>query len=455
MPKMQPINRLKGFRDILPEDSHYWDFAISVIESVAQGAGLEKIEVPMLEKSDLFLRSVGEETDVVSKEMYVFDGSKNKGTSGKKDKEEQSQLALRPELTAGIVRAYIENGMQVWPKPVSLYTIGRCFRHENPQSGRFREFTQCSVEIFGESDPTIDANTIGVSWQMLTDMRITSAEININSMGCSVCRPRIKKILTDFFKKKESKLCDDCKKRLKKNPLRILDCKNEKCQALIAVAPLMIENICEDCKGHFMSVLEYLDEMGVPYNLAPNLVRGFDYYNRTVFEIITKNDTKRQNALGGGGRYDCLVEELGGEMTPAIGFGLGIDRIVEHLKTENIRVPKPKSKINVYVIHLGEESKKIALQIVKNLRKIGISVGMAVGKDTIKAQMKAADKVNALFSVIIGQREAVTNVALVRDMRDGIQETVELKELTERVFNMVEERKAEEEDYRKNKKIKK
>ena len=452
--KQQPINKLKGFKDILPEDWVYWGFAISTIEDMVLSGGFERIETPILEKGELFEKSVGEETDIVGKEMYLFDTTKMGGASKEKNKEKGENLvAMRPEYTAGIVRAYIENGMQVWPKPISLYSYGKCFRHENPQSGRYREFMQFNGEIFGELDPAIDAGMIALLWDVFQKLKISDIELNINSIGCQECRPKTKKILVEYFKKKQGKLCEDCKKRLKKNPLRILDCKNEKCQGVISASPLMVDNICEECRNHLMAVLEYLDEMGVAYNLVPTLVRGMDYYSRTVFEFSLAGE-KRQNALGGGGRYDYLIEQMGGESTPAIGFALGLDRITDHLKNNNVKIPKVKSKCNVFIIQLGEDAKKIALKKVKEFRKLGLSTGMAIGKDTIKAQLKAADKVNALFAVIIGQREAVTNCALIRDMRDGVQETVELDDLNVRVFNMVEERIKEEEEYSRKMKLK-
>jgi histidyl-tRNA synthetase len=260
-------------------------------------------------------------------------------------------------------------------------------------------------------------------------------------------------MMTEFFKKKQAKLCEDCKKRLKKNPLRILDCKNEKCQNIVAGAPISVDNICEDCKTHFMSVLEYLDEAGVPYNLSPNLVRGLDYYSRTVFEISVE-ENKRQNSLAAGGRYDYLMEYMGGEPMPGIGFGIGIDRVVDFLQINSAKIPKIKSKCNVFMVQLGDQAKKIAIKKTRELRELGLSTGMAVGKDTIKSQLKAADKVNALFSVIIGQREAITGAALIRDMRDGVQETVELDDLNERLLNMVDERTKEEEEYGKKVKTK-
>ena len=283
MSKKEVYARLKGFRDILPEDWVYWSYAISIMEDLTQASGFERIEVPTIEKMNLYVRGVGEDTDIVSKEMYYFDASKLGAKDKRKDKEE-ALVAIRPEFTAGIVRAYLENGMQTWPKPISLYTYGKCFRHENPQSGRYRELSQFDVEMFGEEDPVIDAHVITLLYEIFKKLQIKDIEVHINSIGCRECRPKIKKMQTEFFKKKQTKLCEDCKKRLKKNPLRILDCKNEKCQSVVAGAPVAVDNICEDCKKHFMSVLEFLDEAEVPYNLTPNLARGLDYYNRTVFE---------------------------------------------------------------------------------------------------------------------------------------------------------------------------
>lgn len=452
MPKtQQQITRLRGFRDITPEDWPWWDFVLSTAEEVALCAGFERIELPILEKNELFNRSVGEETDIVSKEMYSFDTSKMNNGVRKRGKEGEL-VSLRPELTASIARAYIENGMHTLPKPLSLFSIGKCFRHENPQAGRYREFTQFDAEILGEANPAIDANIIAVLWALVQKLKISELRLDVNSIGCRECRTRIKKLLADYFKRKQSKICEDCKSRLKKNPLRILDCKADKCQNIIASAPLIIDNICEECKNHFMAVLEYLDEMEIPYNLTPNLVRGLDYYNRTVFEI-SSGEAKRTSSFGGGGRYDYLIEELGGESTPAIGFALGMDRIVDWLRDNNVKIPRTRSRVNVYVMHLGEEAKKIALRLIKDLRSINLSSGMAIGKDSLKAQLRAADKTNALFSIIVGQREAIGKIALIRDMRDGVQETVEIGDVVQKIYKMVTERKKElEEEY--GKKIK-
>ena len=331
MAKLQQTTRLKGFRDILSDDWEYWDYVLRVSREVVQTAGFDRIEIPTLEKASLFNKSVGEETDIVMKEMYVFDTSKMGEKKVTKKEKEDALVALRPELTAGIVRAYIENGMHTMPKPVSLYTIGKCFRHDKPQAGRYREFTQFDVEVFGKSESIIDANLISVFWGIFEKLKVKDLELHINSIGCSECRPKTRKILTEFLKRKQNKLCEDCKKRLKKNPLRILDCKNEKCQTIAASAPIAIDSVCEDCKNHFMAVLEYLDDMEIPYSLTPTLVRGLDYYNRTVFEITSKNE-KRQNALGGGGRYDYLIERMGGDSTSAIGFAIGLDRLAEYMK---------------------------------------------------------------------------------------------------------------------------
>ncbi|MFA7308510.1 MAG: histidine--tRNA ligase [Patescibacteria group bacterium] len=451
MAKIQPINRLKGFQDITPEDTPYWDFVTDTLETGMLSAGFDRIETPILERADLFDRGVGPDSDIVNKEMYSFDTAKMAGKD-KKATKDGTIVSLRPELTAGVVRAYIEHGMQILPKPVALFTMGRCFRHENPQAGRYREFTQFGAEIFGEIDPLIDALLISNLWQTMNRLGIPNLVLNVNSLGSREDRPKIKKALTEYFKKKESKLCDDCKKRLKKNPLRILDCKEDKCQTIVSSAPAIVDLMSDDCRTHFMTVLEHLDDMEIPYNLMPTLVRGLDYYSRTVFEFSTKDDHRRTASLGGGGRYDYLVEELGGPETPAIGFGVGVDRIVDFLKTNLIKIPKPKSRVSVYVVHLGEESKKLALGAVMALRKLDISTGVAIGRDTLKGQLKAADKVGALYTVIIGQREAMHNVAMIRDMRDGIQETVDISDLAEKLYHMVKLRTREEEDY--GKKIK-
>uniref|UniRef100_A0A7C4M1G4 Histidine--tRNA ligase n=1 Tax=candidate division CPR3 bacterium TaxID=2268181 RepID=A0A7C4M1G4_UNCC3 len=454
MPKIQQTNKIKGTRDVMPDESLYWNYALNVTEEVVLSAGVDKIETPILEKFEIYEKIFKDENESILNSIYSFEPAKSDGSKKKKGSKEEGTFSLRPEIIPGIARMYIENNMQSWTKPLSLYTIGKCFKNDNSQTGRNKEFNQMAVEIIGEEDPMIDANIISLAWDITRKLKIDDAEIHINSMGCPDCRPKIKKSLNEYFKKKQSKLCDDCKKKMKKNTIGILACKNEKCQNTIASAPLSIDNICDDCKKNFMSVLEYLDEMGVIYNLAPNLVRENDYHNKTVFEISIGQERKH-TLLGGGGRHDHLIERLGGEQTPAIGLEINIDLLAEYIKSNNIKIPKNKSKVNVFIIQLGESAKKIAIKKAKELRKLGISTGIAIGKDTIKAQLKSAEKVNALFSIIIGQREAVTNTSLVRDMRDGVQETIELDDLNVRIFNMVEERIKEETEYTKKMRMKK
>lgn len=436
----------------MPEDWPYWGYVYNVIEEVVLSAGIDRVDTPILEKNDLFVHTLSEEGEDFSKDFYSFDIGKISNDKKKKSDKTDGLTTLRPEITSGIIRMYIENNLSAFPKPISLYAIGKCFRNDNAQVGKYREFNQLSVEIIGAEDPLIDANLISLMWDIGQKLKIANLEAHINSVGCNECRPRIKKMLSEYFKKKQNKLCENCKKKIKKNPLGILSCKNDKCESVIAGSPLTIDNICEECKKHFTSVLEFLDEMGIAYNLSPNLVRDYDYYNRTVFDFTIGE--KKQGFIGGGGRYDGLIERLGGEISPAVGFAVNLDLLAEYVKNNGIKIPKIKSKVNVFVIQLGEDAKKIAIKKTKEIRKLGISTGIAIGKDTIKAQLKSADKVNALFAVIIGQREAVTGTALVRDMRDGVQETVELEDLNHKVFNLVEERIKEEEAQVKRQRLK-
>lgn len=445
MPKQALPSKIKGTRDILTEDWIYSSHVFNVVEEVVLSAGVDRIDIPILEKKSLYGRVFGEENENILKTIYSFDPSKIDGGRKKRGEKGEEPIALRPEMHSGFARMYIENNLQALPKPLSYYAMGRCFQNVNPQVGRFKELNQLAVEIIGDEDPLLDANLISLAWNLVKKLKIEGFEVQINSIGCNECLPKIKKSLSDFFKKKQSKLCEECKKKTKKDPLGILACKNEKCVSASSSAPLTLDGICENCKKHFMSVLEYLDEVGISYNLSPNLVKEYNYYNRTVFDFSLGHDKKHQNVIGEGGRMDYLIENLGGDAVPNIGLSINIDFLAEYIKNNGIKIPKPKSKVNVFIIQLGESAKKIAIKKAEEIRRLGVSTGIAIGKDTIKAQLKSAEKVGSLFTVIIGQREAVTNTALIRDMRDGVQETVELGDLNHKIFNMVEERIKEEE----------
>jgi len=407
----KPVS-LRGMHDILPQDQIYWDKIRSNIKRMAGNFGYQRIDTPILEKANLFERSVGEGTDIVDKEMYTF---RTKG----KDK-----VTLRPELTASIVRAYIERGLSRWPKPVKLYSIGPIFRYEKPQAGRYREHYQIDFEVFGRMDPLLDAQMILLVDIILKKIGIKDYQLLVNSIGCPKCRKSYLKQLVNYFKPYKSRLCADCQRRLTKNPLRILDCKQEKCQPFIEGAPQIINSLCEECHDHFKSMLEYLDELELQYVINPSLVRGLDYYNRTVFEFVPNPVKGESNAsLAGGGRYDGLVKKLGGKKTPAIGFGMGMERLVLELKKSHPLEQKEKKNL-IFLIQLGELGKMKSLKLLSGLQKAGISVTESFGKDSIKSQLKIADKIGARLALIIGQKEALESTVIIRNMHTGSQKIV-------------------------------
>lgn len=414
----------RGMHDILPGDAFYWDRVEQAVKDTAAFYGFEHIETPILENADLFIRGVGEATDIVEKEMYVL---KTRGGD---------RLALRPEMTAPVMRAYIENGLSRVSQPFRVYYFGPAFRHENPQAGRYREFYQMGFEtIGGESDPVYDAEVIVAGARFLEALKLRNLAIQVNSIGCKVCRPNYRKKLQDFYRKeintvkKNKVVCKDCERRLETNPLRLLDCKSEICQSLKTQAPSILDNLCFLCRQHLKGVLEYLDEVGLPYSLNPYLVRGLDYYSRTVFELFSDQSDL---ALMGGGRYDYLGEILSGKLIPAVGAAAGIERIIEVIKSNNLlSFKRPAEK--VFILHVGDLAKKKAFALVEEFRKENIKVGTALGKDSLQAQLKAADKEGAMLAIIIGQKEVYEESIIIRDMQTGGQETILVKKAAEEI----------------------
>ena len=423
--KTAPVRAVKGMRDILPQEWLVWNHVLDVSEKLCRDFGFGKIEVPILERTELYERGVGQTTDIVEKEMFSF---KTRGGD---------EVSLRPEGTAGVVRAYIENGMNKWSQPVKLYYTGPMFRYEKPQAGRYREHHQFGFEIFGGEGSVIDAQVIYLAWKIFQKIGIKDISIQINSIGCEDCRNNYKKLLVDYYGMKVNKLCVDCKRRLVKNPMRLLDCKEDKCMQVSSSAPQIIDHLCEDCHNHFKNVLEFLDELEIPYVLNPNLVRGLDYYTRTVFEIWSNGEESesRQSSFGGGGRYDNLVKYLGGEDTPAIGFSFGIERIVEKIIKDGLN-PKIKLTKKVFLIQLGNAARKKVLKLFDKLIDSNISVAESVGRGSIKSQLKMANKLNSKLALIIGQKEAIDNTVIIRDMESGMQEIV----VTEDIITEVKRR---------------
>ncbi len=431
--RQMKFQRPRGMRDILPEDMTYYDYIYRTTENILRSYDFARMETPIVEDIGLFARAIGESTDIVSKEIFSL---KEKG-GGK--------LALRPEFTAGLVRAYIENGMSSRPQPVKLYSLGPLFRAERPQAGRYRQFNQIDFEVFGAEKAAIDAQVIQITWRLFERLGINDTVIQLNSVGCPECRPAYRQQLLDYYRPYANKLCADCKKRLKANPLRVLDCKEEKCQRVAANAPQIFDNLCDDCHTHFKQLLEILDELDIPYMLNGKIVRGLDYYRRTVFEIWPAEDKKSelaQSAFGGGGRYDGLFELLGGQPTPGIGIGLGVERIILEMKERGIE-PPARSAPTVFLAQLGEKAKKQSFRIFENLYKAGIDTLESVGRDSLKSQLKQAEKKGVFFTLILGQKESVDDTMIVRDMETGVQEVISQEGLIKYLKERMEIREKE------------
>lgn len=433
-----------GMHDILPHEQPWYQAVEKKVEDIARFYRFDKIETPILEETELFTKGVGQSSDVVEKQMYTF---RTKGGDS---------VTLRPEGTAPVVRSYIQHGMIALPSPVKLYYNEPFFRYERPQRGRLREFHQIGFEVFGENSPAIDGELIQIAYVILKEVGLNDLRIEVNSIGDSFCRPYYKKLLANYFRNRAAGFCFDCKRRLKVNPLRIFDCKEEKCIQIRSQAPQIVDHLCQDCHAHFKGLLEILDEIEIPYELNPFLVRGLDYYTKTVFEIFFVKETGKakegeatnsegsrvadqqasemaaQEALAGGGRYDNLVRLLGGKDSPAVGFAAGVERIVAHMKEENVVLPKIQEPA-LFLAQLGDSAKKKSLRILEELRKAKIPTAESIGKNSLKSQLHLADKLSVKFTIIIGQEEVLHNSAILREMDSGSQETVSLDKLVEEI----------------------
>ena len=431
MSKKLKFQKPTGTRDILPGEEKYFQKVYDVCENIAKFYGFNQITTPILEQTELFSKGTGISTDIVQKQMY------NLRTKG------GDLLTLRPEFTPGIVRAFIEQGMQSFPQPVKLYSKGPLFRYEHSQAGRYRQFNQFNLEIIGEGDPILDTQIIQIFYHILKELKIKNLIIEVNSIGDSQCRSYYKKLLTNFLKSRESALCADCRRRLKINPLRILDCEEEKCQRIISQAPQMIDHLCEECRHHFKRVLEFLDEVELPYSLNPYLVRGLDYYTKTVFEIFSQSAKKTEDkeplpkiTLAAGGRYDGLVKLLGGEDTKAVGGAMGVERVISVMKAQGVKVSKPANPF-VFLAQLGNTAKGKTLKLLEDFRNAKISVAESLGRDSLKAQLKIADRVDAKYAVLLGQKEALEGTAIIRDMKTGRQETVKFEKTIKEIKKLL------------------
>lgn len=416
----------KGIPDILPTDQKYIEFITDIVTKRSYSYGFEKINLPIFEDSRLYQKGTGLSTDVVQKEMYEISRTNN----GENEKDEEKiKYCLRPEFTPGVVRAYLEHAMFTKPQPVKLLSIGELFRHDKPQKGRFRQFNQFNLEIIGNNDPLTDALLILMIWQIYKDLNLhNEIVIEINNVGCSKCQPIIRKKILENLENVQNKLCPICQSRLYTNPLRILDCKNSSCRKQVESIPHIIDLVCTNCRKHFMSVLEFLDELRVPYDLNSYLVRGFDYYTSTTFEIIDKKDPKKLASLGGGGRYDNLIRLYSGQNIPAIGFAGGIERTIDKLKEINIKLPE-KNKTDIFIVQLGPKAKKYALNLISELTEKKYHVSCALGKNTLSSQLKAANKIKAKLAIIIGQREMLDKTVIIKDMVETTQEIIEQKDI--------------------------
>lgn len=414
------LQALRGMRDILPDEQPYWERVRKTLTHAAQEYGFQRIDTPLVEFSHLFTRSIGDETDIVRKEMYTF------MTRG------GDKVSLRPEFTAGIARAFIQHGMGILPKPVRLFSIGPVYRYDRPQEGRYREFWQGNFDMFGESDPILDAQIIQLAHRVVQQLGLKNIEFQVNSIGTMESRRAHKKALTRYFEAQKNKLCQSCRDRFTTNPLRVLDCKEDKCVQLSACAPQSLDYLDEESRDHFKRSLEYLDELELPYVINTQMVRGLDYYTKTVFEIWSSDDDGKKYSLGGGGRYDGLIQSLGGEATPAIGFALGIDRIVLEMKRTQVK-PHQEPKSRVFLAQLGNMAKKKSLKLFSELEKNGILTAESFGRGSLKSQLRVANRLGVEVTIIIGQKEALDDTAIVKDMLSGTQETV----TRERLFDAV------------------
>ncbi len=411
---MNKYSRPTGTLDILPEEQPYWEYLRTSLTDIALRYGFTRIDTPMFEETVLFTRGLGEETDAVDKEMYAF---KDKG---------DHDIALRPEFTAGVMRAYIENGMQVLPKPIKLYSIGPAFRYERPQAGRFRQFYQFNAEIIGVQDPLADLEIMLLAWEIYEAFGFQKLSFQLNSTGCPNCRPQYVTDLQAHYHTHYAEICEDCERRIETNPLRVLDCKKEQCQSVIQSAPKMLQNLCDDCAAHIKTLRGYLDHLDKPYTINHKLVRGLDYYTKTVFEVWAEG-IGAQAAVCGGGRYDGLIALLGGRPTPGVGFAAGMERAVMVMQDQNISVPSLPSP-PVFIAFLGKASRKHAVKLLTELRQAGI--GTQIGMSgSLRSQLRQADKHGARVTLIIGGDEIAQGVVTFRNMIDGNQKSVARAEI--------------------------
>jgi histidyl-tRNA synthetase len=423
---MSEINRaVKGTNDLLPFDSYKWQFVENKMLETARLFGFSEIRVPVFEHTEVFKRSVGDTTDVVQKEMYTFD-----------DKGGRS-ITLRPELTAGVIRSVIENGLLNGPLPLKVCYIGGCYRYEKPQAGRLREFHQFGVECVGASAPNADAEVIALAKQVLDNIGIEKISLEINSIGCPECRKNYQNALKEYFKANIDTLCGTCKDRLERNPMRILDCKSPICKELCENAPVVIDYLCDECEEHFTAVKKHLDAANIKYTVNPHIVRGLDYYTRTVFEFVS-GDIGAQSTVCGGGRYDGLIGQMGGQPTASLGFAMGIERLMMVLEAQQTELPKPAT-CNLYIAAMGENASLKATELCNNLRIDGFKVQTDICGKGLKPQMKFANKIGATFTLVLGDNELEIGKANLKNMQTGEQREINLADLSDELFKALNE----------------
>ena len=403
----------KGTKDMLPQDAYKWHFVENKFREIAKFYGMREIRTPMFEHTDLFLRGVGDTTDIVQKEMYTFNDKGNRS------------ITLKPEGTSPVVRAFIENRLFNEAQPTKLYYAIPCFRYENVQKGRLRQFHQFGTEVFGSKEPSMDAEVIAFAMEFLKSLGLKSLSLNINNLGCPNCRPKYNEALKKFLEENYDDLCGLCQSRFEKNPMRILDCKNKNCGEITKNAPIILDYMCEECDTHFTEVKKYLDALNILYTVDPGIVRGLDYYTKTIFEILNDDFT-----VCGGGRYDRLIEQLGGPEMPAVGFGLGIERLLLTLQNEGIEIPN-EGLYDLYIGARGEDGKLASFKLANALRTRGIKTEINHMGRSLKAEMKYANKIGAKFTVVLGDDELQTGNAKLKRMSDGEQFEVNLNNIEE------------------------
>lgn len=412
-------NAPRGTKDILPDTVGDWNYVEGEIRELCRRFGYSEIRTPIFEHTELFQRGIGEGTDVVDKEMYTFT-----------DRGERS-ITLRPENTASAVRAYLQNKLYAQSNLVKLFYIGSMFRYDRPQAGRMREFHQFGVEALGEANPAVDAEVILLAMNLLEDLGLKDLELSINSVGCPKCRSKYRTMLQDFFRDKLEDLCEDCRSRFERSPLRILDCKKDSDKPYMADAPKITDCLCEECADHFAKLKELLTSAGISFTHDPRLVRGLDYYTKTAFEIKYP-PLGAQSAVAGGGRYDGLIEEMGGNPTPAVGFATGLERLLLALESQNL-LPEKNRSVDAYVVALGEAAQAEGFKLLNSLRQQGLSAAMDFAGRSMKAQMKQANKLGAKYSVILGENEIAEGVVMLRSMEDSSQAKVPMNQVAEKI----------------------